>query len=86
MLTSIFYLYFDDPSKVGLTQFMVNLSMLPLNTFAVYINDYIIVPQSWSLGLEIQFYIIIPLILLGGKKGMGICVTNPVFTSIFGMG
>lgn len=47
---------------------MVNLSMLPLNTFAVYINDYIIVPQSWSLGLEIQFYIIIPLILLGGKK------------------
>ncbi|HGK4671244.1 TPA: acyltransferase family protein [Kluyvera georgiana] len=64
ILTSILYIAFDGFDKISINQFIVNLSILPLNGFAVFMNDYIIVPQSWSLGLELQFYLIIPLILL----------------------
>lgn len=62
-----------------MSQFLVNSTMLPLNSFAVYFNDYIIVPQSWSLGLELQFYLLIPLILLSGKKLMFACLSLFLF-------
>lgn len=68
ILTSVLYLIFDGAEKISVGQFFVNSLMLPLNTFAVYYNDYIIVPQSWSLGLEMQFYLLIPFILLSKKK------------------
>lgn len=68
ILTSALYLIFDGTEKMSISQFFVNAFMLPLNTFAVYNNDYIIVPQSWSLGLELQFYLLIPFILLSKKK------------------
>lgn len=70
ILTSVMYLVFDGPDKISIPQFLINLSMLPLNGFAVFMNDYIIVPQSWSLGLELQFYVLIPLILLSKKRLM----------------
>ncbi|UJL36110.1 acyltransferase family protein [Pantoea agglomerans] len=68
ILTSVLYIIFDGTEKITISQFFVNALMLPLNTFAVYNNDYIIVPQSWSLGLELQFYLLIPFILLSKKK------------------
>lgn len=68
ILTSVLYLIFDGAEKISIGQLFVNSLMLPLNTFAVYYNDYIIVPQSWSLGLEMQFYLLIPFILLSKMK------------------
>lgn len=66
--TTCLYLFFDATSKVNAAQFLVNFTMIPLNMFAVYFNEYIIFPQSWSLGLEMQFYLLIPLILLTNRK------------------
>lgn len=68
IVTTCLYLFFDGTSKVNAAQFLVNFTMIPLNMFAVYSNEYIIVPQSWSLGLEMQFYLLIPLILLSKRK------------------
>lgn len=63
-ITSIVLIYYgelvipDDSVRV-----IINTIMVPLNFFAVYNDSYIIVPQSWSLGLEMQFYILFPLIM-----------------------
>jgi len=70
IVTTCLYLFFDGTSKVNATQILVNFTMIPLNFFAVYFNEYIIVPQSWSLGLEMQFYLLIPLILLSKRKAL----------------
>lgn len=83
IITSLFYFFFDGPEKITISQFIVNLTMLPLNTFAVYFNDFIIVPQSWSLGLELQFYLIIPFVLLGRRKVIWAIVSFALFVPAF---
>ncbi|MBP1015750.1 acyltransferase [Serratia fonticola] len=64
VITSLFLIYYGEMSIVkDSTRLIVNILMLPLNFFAVYNDSYIIVPQSWSLGLEMQFYILFPIII-----------------------
>ncbi len=42
-----------------------NLSILPLNYFMYNHSDnYMLLPQAWSLGAELQFYLLFPLLLL----------------------
>ncbi|WP_028205025.1 acyltransferase family protein [Paraburkholderia nodosa] len=41
----------------------LNLTMLPLNFFR-YFPNALTIPQAWSLGLESQFYLAIPFILI----------------------
>ncbi|CAG9262103.1 Acyl_transf_3 domain-containing protein [Burkholderia diffusa] len=41
----------------------LNLTMLPLN-FYRYFPDALVIPQAWSLGLEAQFYIVVPLLII----------------------
>jgi len=79
IVTTCLYIFFDGTTKVDATQLIVNSTMLPLNFFTVYFNDYIIVPQSWSLGLEIQFYILIPLILLSKRKVLSASISFALF-------
>ncbi|WP_438391066.1 acyltransferase family protein [Caballeronia sp. DA-9] len=43
---------------------LLNAVMLPLN-FYDHFPGALVIPQSWSLGLEAQFYIVIPLIVVG---------------------
>lgn len=64
--------YLSDltPSKI-----LLNLLMVPLNFFQ-YFPGAQIIPQAWSLGLESQFYIAIPLILVFGLR-------TPVFLASF---
>ncbi|AMH16006.1 acyltransferase [Citrobacter sp. FDAARGOS_156] len=82
-LTSFLYIAFDGIEKLSISQFLVNLSILPLNGFAVFMNDYIIVPQSWSLGLELQFYLLIPFILLSGKSFLFSIVSLVLFVPAY---
>ncbi|WP_368857985.1 acyltransferase family protein [Serratia liquefaciens] len=65
LVATIFLLAFYGEMGVTKTfyKIVINLTMVPLNFFAIYNDSFIIVPQSWSLGLEMQFYLIIPIIL-----------------------
>ncbi|MQR02430.1 acyltransferase family protein [Glaciimonas soli] len=53
---------------VTLPKILLNVTMLPLNFFQYFINCQII-PQAWSLGLESQFYLVIPLVIICKARG-----------------
>ncbi len=56
-----------------------NLSVIPLNFFMFSGQDqFTLIPPAWSLGLEIQFYILAPFILKIDKK-----LRNLIFFSSF---
>lgn len=65
LLTTLLLLaYFDDLNiPKDILKIVVNIMMLPLNFFTCYNDHFLIVPQAWSLGLEMQFYLLIPFIL-----------------------
>lgn len=54
--------------NVTLPHILLNMFMLPLNFFQYFLNCQII-PQAWSLGLESQFYLVIPLVIIGKVRG-----------------
>lgn len=62
-----------------------NFLMLPLNFFAHYHNEWIAIPQSWSLGLEFQFYLLAPLIIIFRKKVITHILSLLVFTIAFSL-
>lgn len=49
-------------------QWIFNVLIIPLNYFMFYpfVDSFVLVPPAWSLGLEIQFYVLAPWLL---KKG-----------------
>lgn len=50
-----------------------NLLIVPLNYYMVNGSDaFTLIPPAWSLGAEVQFYLLIPFILMIGKRP-----TNP---------
>jgi peptidoglycan/LPS O-acetylase OafA/YrhL len=69
--TSIFL---ENVSAEGI---LFNLSVLPLNT-QHFIGSRII-PQAWSLGLEFQFYLLIPFILALRARHLAILVSFVIF-------
>lgn len=65
MITVIIFIIYNEKTYLtGAAQVFTNITMLPLNFFAVYDDNFILIPQAWSLGLELQFYILIPIILI----------------------
>lgn len=44
--------------------YAMNLVMLPIGYFKLFENNCLVIPQAWSLGLELSFYLMIPLTLL----------------------
>lgn len=42
----------------------LNLSMLPLGYYMLGLSNAMLIPQSWSLGLELTFYLVVPFMLL----------------------
>jgi peptidoglycan/LPS O-acetylase OafA/YrhL len=61
ILFSILTMAFGN--TINLSKLLINAIIIPLNFFTVYNYEFILLPPSWSLGLELQFYIVIPLIL-----------------------
>lgn len=43
--------------------YALNFAMLPIGYFKVVGNQCFIIPQAWSLGLELTFYLVIPFVL-----------------------
>lgn len=67
MVLTIILAIWLRPESVYLTNLSVerlilNITMLPLN-FALYFPESLLMPQAWSLGLELQFYLIFPVLI-----------------------
>ena len=58
--------YTDQLTPLGVS---LNLAMLPLGYYMWWAEGELLIPQAWSLGLEMSFYLVIPwmLILLSKK-------------------
>lgn len=59
-------------SEVSFAGVMANLLVVPLD-FYMYspaIEGCTFIPQAWSLGLELTFYLLFPLILIGGRRDL----------------
>lgn len=49
----------------GLTDWLSNLAIVPLNFYMwTGIDRFTLVPPAWSLGAELQFYLLLPLLML----------------------
>ncbi|WP_349252525.1 acyltransferase family protein [Burkholderia cenocepacia] len=57
---------------------VMNLTMLPLNFFR-YFPHALTVPQAWSLGLEAQFYLVMPFLLILRLRVLAILLSLAFF-------
>lgn len=76
---AVYVLFGDAHSLHGMINVILNSLMLPLNFFVKNNIDHIIVPQSWSLGLEMQFYLLVPFVLLFNKHKQAIALSLVAF-------
>ena len=59
-----------EPTTIDLVN---NLAVVPLNYFMFNGSDaYTLVPPAWSLGAEIQFYLLAPLMVLAPRVGLAL--------------
>jgi peptidoglycan/LPS O-acetylase OafA/YrhL len=52
------------PAACGLREVGLNLLMFPLDIYQLIDLQCMLIPQAWSLGLELSFYAVIPLLLI----------------------
>lgn len=62
----IYFLKFDSvyTDKITAAKWLLNLAMLPLGFYMYWADGSLVIPQAWSLGLEMTFYLVIPWILI----------------------
>ncbi|HZW26117.1 MAG TPA: acyltransferase [Gallionella sp.] len=69
-----FFLGFSSPylSEVSLAAAVANMVVVPLDFFmySTAIAGCMFIPQAWSLGLELTFYLLFPLVLIGGRRNL----------------
>lgn len=59
--------YFILNEHYGLTRLLVNALNIPLNFFVNINTNFLMILPAWSLALELQFYILIPWLLIYKK-------------------
>lgn len=64
-------------SKVSFAGAVANLLVVPLDffMFSPAIAGCTFIPQAWSLGLELTFYLLFPAILIGGRRDLWFVVS-----------
>lgn len=75
-LTLLLFLFFPQcfaittwMSDVSILKLIENYLVLPLGYFMVFdLNSSFLVPQAWTLGLELTFYLVFPIIYRTGKR------------------
>lgn len=62
----IYFLKIDSPYTNQLTfaKWLLNFFILPQGFFMLWADGALAIPQSWSLGLELTFYLLIPWIII----------------------
>jgi len=62
----IYFLNVESPftAKMTITKWTLNFFILPQGFYMYWADGALVIPQTWSLGLEFTFYLVIPLILI----------------------
>ena len=64
-----------------------NLAIIPMNFFMWNASgDYALVPPSWSLGAEMQFYLLAPLLILFPRIGMAAALLSLLVQALAWLG
>jgi peptidoglycan/LPS O-acetylase OafA/YrhL len=68
----IYFLKFDSPfiNKLTIDKWLLNFLILPQGFYMYWADGSLVIPQTWSLGLEMTFYLVIPWILIFFSKRM----------------
>lgn len=64
----------SNPSLAGL---LYNISLIPTNI--PYFLDFRFIPPAWSLGLEAQFYLIFPILLILRARTLAVAISLGIF-------
>lgn len=66
----IYFLKFDSPfiNKLTIDKWLLNFLILPQGFYMYWADGALVIPQTWSLGLELTFYLVIPWILIYFSK------------------
>ncbi len=68
----------------GWTDWLNNLLVVPLNYFMWNGSDrFALIPPAWSLGAEVQFYLVFPLLLLPGLRGAALAASLGIYLLAF---
>jgi peptidoglycan/LPS O-acetylase OafA/YrhL len=64
-------------SGVTLACAAANLAAIPLNffLFSPAIARCMLIPQGWSLGLELMFYLLFPVVLISGRRNLWLALS-----------
>jgi|GEM_PF-276677 len=55
----------------GIQEWLANFTIIPLNYYMWSgVNQFMLVPPAWSLGTELQFYLLLPLLLAWPRLGV----------------
>lgn len=69
-----FFLGFSSPylKEASAAAAVANFLVVPLDFFmySPAVASFMLVPQAWSLGLELMFYLLFPLVLISGRRGL----------------
>jgi peptidoglycan/LPS O-acetylase OafA/YrhL len=62
----IYFFKIDSPfiNELTLAKWLLNFLMLPQGFYMLWADGALVIPQSWSLGLELSFYLVIPWIII----------------------
>jgi peptidoglycan/LPS O-acetylase OafA/YrhL len=80
----IYFLEFDSPfiSKLTIDKWLLNFLILPQGFYMYWADGALVIPQTWSLGLELTFYLVIPWIIIYFSKRLIYtlaCVSSCIF-------
>lgn len=84
-LTLILFLWLGTESQflkdeISFRNIFYNLTIIPLNFFMLNgIDKFMLIPPAWSLGGELLFYLVFPLILLAGLRSYFIAISFAIF-------
>ncbi|WP_312830564.1 acyltransferase family protein [Pseudomonas rhodesiae] len=77
-LSTLVWLYFAPTSEFlplhpSVWDWLANLTVIPLNFFMYTgLTNFMLIPPAWSLGAELQFYLLTPLLFSWGTCRLGL--------------
>lgn len=83
VLASVFIYFFKVESQylsdLSSFKWLLNFFMLPQAFYMYWAESALVIPQSWSLGLELTFYLVIPWILVYCSRKQIVAIAGASF-------
>ena len=71
-------------SEITLAHIILNVLLVPMDFhWMIGLSHGLLIPQTWTLGLEVQFYLLLPLLLLYRIRRPALLLSLPVFALAF---